>query len=594
MVWGFLPVASSQNVDRTKNGDRKKSTPDNFDIRYSKSKEKENVIERESKNLRSGKKDELAKRGDIMEEEKTKLGTRIPNLRVTVNEKLGAPEIVDVAKGGRFLTAPSTKNPESVVRNFIRSNKKLYGLSDQELAQFETRAVYTNPDGNISWVHLERTINGLPVFGGEITAAFTKNGELVRTVGELTSGLAESELSKTPGMSAQDAIAAAARTIGMTVDPASLVVKESSPDGTSFVFERGPFANDIKIGLQYFPLETGVASLSWVMTLWEDNPAYYIAVSAEGGELFFRKNITNEQTQPATYVAYDSDSPAPLSPSLNFLSGTIPNDQGLSVPRTSFTLIDELTANNDPWLNDGDTTTTGNNVDSGMDLVAPNGVDPASRPVSATRNFDFAYNPAPGSPGPGDSPTTANYRFGEAVNMFFWSNRYHDRLYEVGFNELARNFQTNNYGRGGLGNDRVLAEGQDFSGTNNANFATPPDGTSGRMQMFIFTGPTVDRSSGLDQEILIHELTHGTSNRLHANAGGLATTTSGGMGEGWSEFLRPRVIVRRFGRHQRYLRSGWLFDIGNYRTDLQHKLLLRHPAFSTCAENHARSQRQAA
>jgi hypothetical protein len=114
------------------------------------------------------------------------------------------------------------------------------------------------------------------------------------------------------------------------------------------------------------------------------------------------------------------------------------------------------------------------------------------------RVFDFPYNPAPGIPPPGDSPTLADYRFGEVTHMFFWSNRYHDRLYELGFTEAARNFQLDNFGRGGLGNDRVLAESQDFSGTNNANFATPPDGTSGRMQMFIFTGPTPDRSSGLD------------------------------------------------------------------------------------------------
>ena len=35
----------------------------------------------------------------------------------------------------------------------------------------------------------------------------------------------------------------------------------------------------------------------------------------------------------------------------------------------------------------------------------------------------------------------------------------------------------------------MLADAQDGSGTNNANFGTPPDGFSGRMQMFIFTPP---------------------------------------------------------------------------------------------------------
>jgi hypothetical protein len=36
-----------------------------------------------------------------------------------------------------------------------------------------------------------------------------------------------------------------------------------------------------------------------------------------------------------------------------------------------------------------------------------------------------------------------------------------------------------------LGDDFVRAEAQDSSGTNNANFGTPPDGSLPRMQMFI-------------------------------------------------------------------------------------------------------------
>jgi hypothetical protein len=206
----------------------------------------------------------------------------------------------------------------------------------------------------------------------------------------------------------------------------------------------------------------------------------------------WRKNITRYQTQPATYSVYNDDSPAPLSPT-SALPGS--GVQGSPIARTLFTLISELPAfDNLGWITDGVNTTTGNNVDAGLDIVSPNGIDVDGRPVgSPFRVFDFPYNPSPGDPAPGDAPTIANYRMGAVTNLFFWSNRYHDRLYELGFTEAARNFQQDNFGRGGLGNDRVLAEAQDFSGTNNANFATPPDGSSGRMQMYIFTGPNPDR-----------------------------------------------------------------------------------------------------
>ena len=44
------------------------------------------------------------------------------------------------------------------------------------------------------------------------------------------------------------------------------------------------------------------------------------------------------------------------------------------------------------------------------------------------------------------------------TNLFYWNNVMHDVIYVYGFNEAARNFQLNNYGKGGLGNDYVRAE----------------------------------------------------------------------------------------------------------------------------------------
>src|SRR4030095_6504351 len=115
-------------------------------------------------------------------------------------------------------------------------------------------------------------------------------------------------------------------------------------------------------------------------------------------------------------------------------------------------------------------------------------------------------------------------------------NWYHDELYRLGFTEPARNFQNDTFGRGGNALDRVAAEGQDSSGTNNANFSAGADGTRGRMQMYIWTGPNPDRDGTGDADIMIHEVTHGMSNRLHGNNSGLSLNMSRAMGEGWSDF----------------------------------------------------------
>jgi len=128
------------------------------------------------------------------------------------------------------------------------------------------------------------------------------------------------------------------------------------------------------------------------------------------------------------------------------------------------------------------------------------------------------------------------YTQASIANLFYWSNVLHDVHYLYGFTESARNFQVNNYGRGGLGNDAVLAETQDGSGTNNANFFTPPDGAAPRMQMFEFTSTSPRRDSSFDSQIVVHEYGHGVSNRLTGNGSGLGALQSGGMGEGWSDW----------------------------------------------------------
>ncbi len=141
------------------------------------------------------------------------------------------------------------------------------------------------------------------------------------------------------------------------------------------------------------------------------------------------------------------------------------------------------------------------------------------------------------------------------TQLFYLTNWYHDQLFQLGFDEAAGNFQTINFSGMGLGGDRVRADAQDGQGTNNANFSTPPDGMPGRMQMYRFTGPTLDRDGDLDAEIVIHELTHGLSNRLVGNATGLSGTSAAGLGEGWSDFYALSLLNSTQRRRSRTART---------------------------------------
>ncbi len=71
-------------------------------------------------------------------------------------------------------------------------------------------------------------------------------------------------------------------------------------------------------------------------------------------------------------------------------------------------------------------------------------------------------------------------------NLFYLNNVIHDTLSSHGFTEAAGNFQEQNFTASGADSDSVNAEAQDGSGTDNANFATPADGSNPRMQMYLW------------------------------------------------------------------------------------------------------------
>ena len=140
-------------------------------------------------------------------------------------------------------------------------------------------------------------------------------------------------------------------------------------------------------------------------------------------------------------------------------------------------------------------------------------------------------------------PSTHPDIYPGAVNLFYGINILHDYLYSVGFTEATWNFQQDNFGRGGAGQDAVSGQVQDGSGVNNANFSTPADGSKPRMQMFLWTEASVRRSDGdFDFDVIAHEFYHGVSNRSVGKGetgcvGLVLIGESGGQGEGWSDTI---------------------------------------------------------
>lgn len=194
------------------------------------------------------------------------------------------------------------------------------------------------------------------------------------------------------------------------------------------------------------------------------------------------------------------------------------------------------------WQGTGSTTYTVTRGNNGIAQTNPSGGTSYLnnyRPASSSQNFVYPYSPSTSNP--------TSYRDASITQLFYTANNYHDLLYELGFTEQAGNFELNNDGQGGKGNDFVILNAQDGSGTNNANFATPPDGQSGRMRMFLWTYTTPQRDCTFEAGVVIHEFTHGLSNRLTggpANSNCLNALESGGMGEGWGDFMATAIRLK--------------------------------------------------
>ncbi|MBV9240935.1 MAG: hypothetical protein JO314_02905, partial [Acidobacteria bacterium] len=344
------------------------------------------------------------------------LKRRVSALKVDYDEVMHTPEVIgpDVRDGKDFLTKSVAADHSVALKSFIKDNADVVGLDPSEVADLKTKADYADPNGRLSFVELEQNVNGIPVFGGTTKAGFTRNGELIRVVNNLAPGLAGSEISTDFG----DAVAAAtvaAANIGVDPNSLKLAVNGAASTDTKQVLGQGDLATTAE--KMYFPTEPGVVVPAWRVMIWEGGHAYYVVVDAASNTILWRKDLTDDQSQSASYMVYTNpssminapDSPFPLTPGPTDPSlGT----QGSAASRSLITLVGNeapYTFNQLGWITDGNNTTDGNNVQAGLDRKSPNNnaatdIDPDGMATgSPSRVFNFSFNPGNPANGTGDN-----------------------------------------------------------------------------------------------------------------------------------------------------------------------------------------------
>ena len=410
-----------------------------------------------------------------------------------------------VGRSDGYLTGASDASARAVTLDYVADHSRAFGLGDAEIEALELTDAYTSIDG-VRHLTFSQMLDGVPSYDTFVRSNVTEAGKLVNVSGGPVGGLELDDPQAELGRG--EALAAAREDIGGSSSPA--------------------FGQLESARLVAFARPDGKAELAWdVYAESADSLLYELVVGADSGEVLLRQSRTEFADQAGIWNSHPSQT---LSPTL-------------------FNLAADPT-----WLDDsaGRTRLKGNNTHTYADIGGVNGVDPGEDVPSVGTNWNFAmtfFNQAecPSFGCTWDNTvagSAATNRAAETTDLFYLTNRFHDHLLAapIGFDEASRNFERVNSSGQGLGNDHVLAEGDDSSGTNNANFATPPDGTSGRMQMYLWN-INWDVSGNGSADVVYHEYTHGLTNRLLGNGGGLSASQSGAMGEGWSDWYANDYLV---------------------------------------------------
>lgn len=458
------------------------------------------------------------------------------------------------------------------IKNYLQANAAKHHLSGNDIQEMTISSQYLSPTTGWYHIYYNQMYQSIEVYNGVLNATLV-NGKVEYVGSSFIENIAAKVPSGTTGLlqSPLSALSKAATHLGLnhnSVDTKEeIVTRLSNGQVSKAVYINNTLSDEPVLVKLYWFLHTSTENktvthsvhLAWNVEISsKDHRDYWFTqVDAISGNVL---NVDNQvlkcdfgtppQTIPQQNHLQSTVSDAPLVPaskltvlppnSYNVFDYPIesPNHGSRTIvtnPYTKFAPLGTGPGATNGWQEDSTTsytTTKGNNVEAKEDIANDNERTIGASPTSATREFDYPYVF-------GDSLGNTNAAI---TNLFYWNNMVHDVLWKYGFDEPSGNYQANNMGRGGLGNDYILADAQDGLGKNNAFFYPSIDGTKGRMEMQLWKNGA---DGDFDNGIMSHEYGHGWSTRLTGgpNISGCLTGVEQ-AGEGWSDYLALMLTTK--------------------------------------------------
>lgn len=448
--------------------------------------------------------------------------------------QLYIPSISDSTEGAPGYDVQATALPygssQDIALNYIRSNRASWGLTEADVADMVVKDHYITRHNGVTHTYVRQRWQGIEVFNGDIQVNVAADGSVINYHNKFIADLSSKVNTVEPSLSAVEAVAASVQHLGLQTSRSLEVVENLGGAGQRVrVSDGGISRGPIPASLVY--VQRGGVRLAWNVSieLRSGNSWPNLRVDAVTGDILSESDWVQSDAYRVVPMPLESPQDGP----------------GLPASHQLITDTADAVASPFGWHDTNGVAgpefhvTNGNNVSAQEDTNADDagGFQPSETTPDALV-FDYPFDASL-------APTGGTNQQAAIVNLFYQNNIVHDILYQYGFDEVSGNFQFNNYERGGLGNDPVQADAQDGSSVNNANFGTPPDGESPRMQMFEFNLTDPHRDSDLDNGVIAHEYGHGVSVRLTGGPSNVeCLNNQEQMGEGWSDFIALMLTAK--------------------------------------------------
>ncbi|EJF08866.1 metalloprotease [Pontibacter sp. BAB1700] len=419
------------------------------------------------------------------------------------------------------------KQVPQVALDHINKNKAKLKVKDKDVADLELSSESESKKSGLKHYYIKQQVDGIEIHGAITNISVNSRGEVVTVGNRFQEDINQKINGKQPALDANGAVAAAARHLGTTVSESLTVLESANAKNREVLLSTGGISLEpIPAKLVYQPMLDGTLRLAWEVSIYELDAQNWwnIRVDASTGELLDKDNMVvhcqfendgaggdflhanhshttaapavqeldmtpyaqaagpvNNGKTPGLYEVYPMPIESPSHGGRKPMNAAAVADRVASPSgwHTTDKMSYTITRGNNVYAYE-DPNNTGHiasNTDDGADVVHGHSPDGGTQRVFKFP-VDFSQEPEA-------------YRDAAITNLFYWNNLVHDVWYKYGFDEESGNFQSFNFGKGGLGGDHVMAEAQDNRNgvsRNNANFATPIDGRRPRMQMYLWSG----------------------------------------------------------------------------------------------------------